>query len=79
MKISNNPNCVNILKKKFGNNFMRKILDKNCTQEYLENINKVISEKEYVLKSNFSYYKTLSDSRKEKKMNFIPQNDFSSF
>ena len=79
IKIIKNPENFNLLHKKFGNNFMRKILDKNCTQEYLENINKVISEKEYVLKSNFSYYKTLSDSRKEKKMNFIPQNDFSSF
>ena len=79
LKVIKNPETFNLLHKKFGNNFMRKILDKNCTQEYLENINKVISKKEYVLKSNFSYYKTLSDSRKEKKMNFIPQNDFSSF
>ena len=79
IKVIKNPETFNLLYKKFGNNFMRKILDKNCTQEYLEKINKIISEKEYLLKSNFTYYKTLSEFRKEKKINFFSQIEFSSF
>ena len=79
IKVIKNPETFNLLHKKFGNNFMRKILDKNCTQEYLEKINKIISEKEYLLKSNFTYYKTLSEFRKEKKINFFSQIEFSSF
>ena len=44
MKISNNPNCVNILKKKFGNNFMRKIISKEIDYNYLNGINKIIDD-----------------------------------
>ena len=79
IKVIKNPETFNLLHKKFGNNFMRKILDKNCTQEYLEKINKIISEKEYLIKPNFTYYKTLSEFRKEKKINFFSQIEFSSF
>ena len=79
LKVIKNPETFNLLHKKFGNNFLRKMLDKNCSQEYLEKINKAISEKEYILKSNFTYYKTLSEYRKDKKINIFSQNEFSSF
>ncbi len=51
MKISNNPNCVNILKKKYGNNFMRKIISKEVDYNYLYGINKIIDD--YIQKQNF--------------------------
>ena len=79
LKVIKNPETFNLLHKKFGNNFLRKMLDKNCSQEYLEKINKAISEKEYILKSNFTYYKTLSECRKDKKINIFSKNEFSSF
>ena len=79
LKVIKNPETFNLLHKKFGNNFLRKMLDKNCSQEYLEKINKAISEKEYIIKSNFTYYKTLSEYRKDKKINIFSQNEFSSF
>ncbi len=50
MKISNNPNCVNILKKKYGNNFMRKIISKEVDYDYLNGINKIIDD--YIQKQN---------------------------
>ncbi len=42
MKIIKDQDNFNLLHKKLGNNFMSKILDKNCSKEYLENINKLI-------------------------------------
>ena len=42
MKVIKDQDNFNLLHKKLGNNFMSKILDKNCSKEYLENINKLI-------------------------------------
>ena len=42
MRVIKDQDNFNLLHKKLGNNFMSKILDKNCSKEYLENINKLI-------------------------------------
>ncbi len=77
---NNHKDNINLLHKKLGNSFKSKLLDKNCSQEYFENINKLISEKEKIPKSNFYYYKKLSNFKKEKKINpNFKRGEYSSF
>ena len=58
MKVIKDQDNFNLLHKKLGNNFMSKILDKNCSKEYLENINQT-----------FLIIKILTNKKRYKKKN----------